>query len=429
MTDTLALLVSPGRPPGQELVAQSRGLRLDDLALLRAVANGLDPSAAAKRYRPDLASDLRVVRTHLLSVVREAQAHLSGLGESELAKALGAALRADLGVPEPASAQVDAQPTLEAFAQRFDVDMFSEQELVELYAEEFGAPAETALRQREPKSMDAALRGLDLVQLRCVQTPHGGDSASMWLSQRLCAQLQPFGVFRLADLVTFIIRLGRTWWRAVPGLGRGRAQRLVQWLRDHESYLGCALSARVAGGAAVATAVQPVHAALPMLRRDGVNALGAGTDAEAIQAWLCSLSLKSPNTLKAYRRDVERILLWARERGKGLTTLVLQDAVDHAQFLLDPPSHWVNPLPASRDMPDWRPMRGPLSVASANRALAAIGQGAHPLPCIPAHQLGARDPHGLPRCRGRHGGRGPDGHLVRLQLGHCQLRAIGGLGA
>lgn len=365
-----------GRPPGQEPVVQSRNLRLHELSLMRAVVQGMRPVAAARRYMPELHADVRVVRTLLRELVRNAQQHLLGLDKPVLAQALSQALPVRVEA-EPTCAV--KRPSLEQFAQECGLDMLSESELIELYEQEYQASPEP--RAEAPvqsvggaAACDHALRGLSLLQSRGVLTPSAEDALSQWLSPRLCAQLQPFGVLTLAELMTFINMGGRTWWRVVPGLGRDRAGRLFQWLLDHKEQLGDGLSVRVLAleGSQQVVGVRSASSSIS-LRSTGPNALGASDDIEAIQTWLKTLTLKSPHTLAAYRRDVERLLRWAHERGQGLSSLKVPDAIDHAHFLLEPPAHWVNPLPASRDHADWRPMRGPLSVASANRALASIG--------------------------------------------------------
>ena len=130
-----------GRPQGRELVMRVRGLRLHDLALLRAIVQGMHPSAAAGRYLPELHADARVVRSYLLALAREARAHLEGLGEGGLAGSLVRALRLDAVVAcRPASA-----PSLQEFTDRFDADLYGERELLALYEEEYGASAQPGL--------------------------------------------------------------------------------------------------------------------------------------------------------------------------------------------------------------------------------------------------------------------------------------------
>jgi site-specific recombinase XerD len=108
-------------------------------------------------------------------------------------------------------------------------------------------------------------------------------------------------------------------------------------------------------------------------RAPGVTTLMAKTDFEAVEEWLGVISLKSKNTFDAYAREVERLMIWVnRERQKSLSDINLADALAFREMLLSPPAHWVSPLPLSRSSPDWRPLRGPLSGASLNRAMAAI---------------------------------------------------------
>lgn len=364
-----------GRPPGEEAVARPRGLKLHDLAMLRAVAQGMKPVAAADRYLPEPDQDARVVQSYLRRCALEACTQLRGLGEPGLADALISACKLTDVLPGAGG----AAPSLEAFAARFDGAMYGEQELIELYEEEYGVSAVPLLVPSAPQALDRALRGLSLIQARGARVPRPDDPVSLWLSPRLCQQLAPCGVLRLGDLATLANSHGRTWWRVVPGLGRERALRLVQWLADHETYLGRALSPRVRA-VVQSAAVEPVvvQQDVPLgagtqLRRTGFNALGADSDKQALRTWLDTLGLKSPHTLAAYRRDVERLLMWTHERGQGLSTLTVADAIEHARFLSDPPAHWVSGLPTTRADAEWRPMRGPLSSASARRALAAIG--------------------------------------------------------
>lgn len=370
-----------GRPTGPERVVRRVGeLCLHDLAMLRAVVQGVKPSAAAVRYLPEMSADERVAVGHLRRVAKAVQSQLEAHAETGLATALMQA--AGAGGQAPA-ATAPARPSLEDFAASLEADMYSERELVELYEERYGeAPAVIAaddLGVRRAALVQQALSGIALVQSQDVQAPASEDGIELWLSERLCRQLRPLGVLRLRELVHVINRQGRNWYRQIEGLGRVRARRLVQWLCDHEEYTGAVVSERVKGVDQQLPAVRPAAADVSVLevagslRREGANALGADSDRQALQAWLTTLEMKSSHTQRAYARDVERLLLWASEHGKTLSTLTVADAVAHARFLTDPPPHWVNPLPTERRRPDWRPMRGPLTKASANRALAAIG--------------------------------------------------------
>ncbi|MGQ4879850.1 tyrosine-type recombinase/integrase [Billgrantia sp. LNSP4103-1] len=98
----------------------------------------------------------------------------------------------------------------------------------------------------------------------------------------------------------------------------------------------------------------------------------ARSDAEAVAQWLGEFR-DSPRTLRTYRREAERLLLWLEHRGLGLSALRRQDLEAYEAFLVSPtPRHlWVGP-PRPRHAPDWRPFRGPLSPASRRQSLVIL---------------------------------------------------------
>ena len=106
---------------------------------------------------------------------------------------------------------------------------------------------------------------------------------------------------------------------------------------------------------------------------DVVCQLAASNDLEAVQAWLAEFH-DSPQTLRAYRKEAERLLLWALlERGKPLSSLTREDCLLYEAFLADPQPHerWCGPK-APRFSTRWRPLVGPLSPASRKMALLII---------------------------------------------------------
>jgi integrase/recombinase XerC len=83
--------------------------------------------------------------------------------------------------------------------------------------------------------------------------------------------------------------------------------------------------------------------------RDGSNRsrtanchLTAANDIEAVSAWLAEYA-GTPHTLRSYRKEVERLLLWAsRSRGKALSSLSREDLLEYEAFLSDPGEDWLN---------------------------------------------------------------------------------------
>lgn len=108
-------------------------------------------------------------------------------------------------------------------------------------------------------------------------------------------------------------------------------------------------------------------------RKDELCHIQAGNDCEAIDCWLAEFE-DSPQTFRNYRKEVERLLLWAaRERKKPLSSLMREDFQAYQQFLSDPQpaSYWCGPR-AERTSIQWRPFKGPLSESSQRQALIVV---------------------------------------------------------
>lgn len=98
----------------------------------------------------------------------------------------------------------------------------------------------------------------------------------------------------------------------------------------------------------------------------------ADNDTDAVKAWLARF-LDKRTTFDNYRKEVERLLLWATlQRGKPLSSLTHEDWLVYKAFLLDPQprNRWISPegRKYARTHPDWRPFAGPLSASSQRQA-------------------------------------------------------------
>lgn len=96
-------------------------------------------------------------------------------------------------------------------------------------------------------------------------------------------------------------------------------------------------------------------------------------DVAAILAFLNEYK-ESPNTLRNYSRECERLLLWARDQDRTLADLGRDDFDRYLDFLASPApaERWCGPK-RRRDAAEWRPFVGPLSPAAISTALASIG--------------------------------------------------------
>jgi site-specific recombinase XerD len=104
--------------------------------------------------------------------------------------------------------------------------------------------------------------------------------------------------------------------------------------------------------------------------------IAARTDIEAIRAWLDRYADK-PTTFQNYRKEAERLLLWAViELHKPLSSLTQEDLLRYQRFLSDPRpvERWIMPAGyrASRQSRRWRPFSGPLSPTSQRQALSVL---------------------------------------------------------
>lgn len=344
------------------------GLRLHDLAFARAVVQGVNVGAAAERYLPELPGDERVAASYFRRLLGNGADVLVGMGEPGAANVLKAWV-------EPQGAEVtEAQavaPTLDEFAEEVGAEDFSEREILEMYQERYGvqqtATAPTASRPAGAKVLDA----LSLIQSRGLVLPKPTDVLRLWFSAGLDRCLARAGIETLESLVSFANHWGPHWYRRVPGIGKSRGARVLQWLKDHQSYLGEVHSLDLAA-AAPADAAALVMPPDGLLRVTGPNALGAQTDREALNSWLATLDFVSPHTKRAYARDVGRLLVWAQEElGRGLSDLTVNDASAHARFLQSPSERWITEPGRRRSLPIT--MRAGLAPSSTARALAAIG--------------------------------------------------------
>ncbi|MBN3813892.1 integrase, partial [Paraburkholderia sp. Ac-20347] len=116
--------------------------------------------------------------------------------------------------------------------------------------------------------------------------------------------------------------------------------------------------------------------------RDGVNRangrmqIAAVNDLDAIRAWLARVA-DSKATFETYRKEAERLLLWAIvQLGKPLSSLTHEDLLAYQRFLADPQpaARWCagGGRKHARDDPRWRPFYGPLSAASQRQAMVIL---------------------------------------------------------
>jgi len=224
----------------------------------------------------------------------------------------------------------------------------------------------------------AVLAAVDAVRLLPPTTPTLNDDVERWFPTRAITALHRAGIHSLADLTVRVPRR-RRWWAVIEGLGIVQARQIEAFFAEHRDLTERARALVVQFPGPTRPWEQLVVPADVDGSRGAFRApratctLRADNDYEAVQAWLALQD--SPATQRAYRKEAERLMLWAiLEQGRALSSLTTEDAVAYRQFLRKPTPHdrWIGPA-RPRGAPDWRPFQGELSVRSTSYALSVVG--------------------------------------------------------
>lgn len=124
--------------------------------------------------------------------------------------------------------------------------------------------------------------------------------------------------------------------------------------------------------------VLPIALPAALEGRDGINRargahrqIAADSDVEAVRLWLAEYA-GSPHTLRSYRKEAVRLLLWATQAlGKPLSSLTREDFLLYERFLAAPSGDWADPIRPRRGAAR-RLFDGPLSARSQHQALGIV---------------------------------------------------------
>jgi hypothetical protein len=303
------------------------------LAFYRGYLDGLELRTLARRYlestpTEDGEIDLRVAKSMVKWIRDQLMVAARRSGNASSAKVLRV---------EPDALRVTyapATPSLEAFREERDPDeMFSEQELIDLFHDEYGATDKRALRrtQRNNRLRSKQLAILHRLEALTDASPRPDDGVDGWLDAAIARRLIDAGIPTLELLVTAINSRGFRWYTKVPRLGIKAAQQIVDWLMLPETVesLGVRLSVRgivprkdwtpeMLAPAPRQTAIVPLENFLVPHDLNGAfgsnrgerSSLSARNDLEAIYTWLARYK-PGGHTHRAYRKEAERFLLWS----------------------------------------------------------------------------------------------------------------------
>ncbi len=221
-------------------------------------------------------------------------------------------------------------------------------------------------------------------------TPKLGDPLSMWLRPRIAGLLKAEGAPTLGRLIELINSRGRGWWKPIPRIGERKANALVRWLQGYR-----ALAERLNPDAllpvrdqrndcvvleATSSVLVPLERiGLPTSlngefgqnRHTGYAQTRARNDLEAINYYLIKYA-GQPKTLRAYKKELERFLLWSiKKQQKALSDVQTEDCEAYKTFLTNPDEAWRGPK-AGRFSSAWRPFTGAPSSASQKYAVTIL---------------------------------------------------------
>lgn len=205
------------------------------------------------------------------------------------------------------------------------------------------------------------------------------DPVDVWLSSRAVAALHQHGIRTLAELTVRIPRR-RRWWLTIPGLGVRSARQIEAFFAAYPALTEGARAPIVVPTSEPVVSWEIIRVPHEVDGSSGtfraprpMCTLEANNDYQAIGAWL--ERHEAAETQRAYRREAERLLLWAIvERGKPLSSLTSEDATTYRTFLRHPTPRTRCVAPARpRSSPEWRPFTGALSPDSIACALSVLG--------------------------------------------------------
>jgi integrase len=235
----------------------------------------------------------------------------------------------------------------------------------------YGKPAWEALwlgeRQATPAWERSALHALRELEGLPDPAPSLEHLAALWFPDALCAAL-PSNSKTLGDVVD-VLEAHFAGDYALPAPLHPFLKPLIAFFDGHHVQLGYQLNKKpkpTAPPVALAQ-VAPLERVLIPVELDGAHGsnrspgpcrIHASHDLDAIKSWL---ALKDDNakTYQAYKKELERLLLWAvLERGKAVSSLNTDDCRAYIQFLKNlttANSQWVALEPANKSYGKWKP--------------------------------------------------------------------------
>ncbi|WP_446812221.1 tyrosine-type recombinase/integrase (plasmid) [Methylomonas sp. 2BW1-5-20] len=222
-------------------------------------------------------------------------------------------------------------------------------------------------RQSNETWSKQAERALNTLNRLPEPVPAGDQELRRWLPEKVCATL-PVSVTTWSEAINWLEE-GRGRDRGYPAPLRPAIKVLTGFLSSHAEVLGYQPKSKPPTDALP----MPLHSVAPLEQvlipielngEQGSNRstelcrIEANHDLAAIHSWL-ALKDDNPKTYQAYKKELERLLLWAiLERGRALSSLNTDDCRAYIQFLKNlttADQRWVTQQPANKHNGKWKP--------------------------------------------------------------------------
>jgi len=260
-----------------------------------------------------------------------------------------------------------------------------------------------SIRQHGSARLTAmTLRMVEQASTLAAAVPLATHPVHLWFRPLIARRLGGEGIDTLGALVEWCNARGGNWWRSVPRIGALRARTIVAWLRRHEATLGAKVAADVDAAPLVPAEAVGVtgesrgvdrviviggdrhepqlapfeHLAVPtelsgaagLNRASSFAFIEAKHDLAAVHAYLHRYRDR-PVTLRAYTRELERLILWSViVRQKALSSLAVEDCEAYKDFLKAPLPSFAGPK-RPRTSGRWRPF-APEGLSADSQAYA-----------------------------------------------------------
>jgi site-specific recombinase XerD len=218
------------------------------------------------------------------------------------------------------------------------------------------------------KALEILVRAADIPPA----SPSPEHPISMWFRPRIAASFKQEELKTLGDLTTLINRRGPGWWRCIPRIGEKRAVVIVRWIGKHNAVLGpISMVTSTVTSPAPSLFLNPnlpdklaplgrFTASATLDGSEGINRhsqfcfIQARNDLQAIEFYLSRFEDQA-HTYRAYRKELERFLIWSiMIAKKPMSSLLVDDCESYKRFLLSPTPEFIG-IKAPRFSERWKP--------------------------------------------------------------------------